>query len=274
MTTDRNPQAEQMADESMVRNLAAQAEALWPQERKLLAFDELPADARVLDVGCGSGEAIARLAQELPDARFLGIDLHEPHLAIARERLARLGDRVEFRTGDAFELALEDASFDLVLCRHMLQAVPRVEQVLGEMQRVTKPGGRLHLVAEDYAMIHFDPADAALEQFFLDGPCTFARKTGTDLLSGRKMPHLLRSLGLEDVRMDYATLDTERVPRETLAAVFAAWGDGYTDCIASETRLSLEEVRQAFDQMVSAVLDPAGYAVWHVPVVSARKPRG
>jgi len=49
---DRNPQAKQMADESMVRNLRAQAEALWPQEQAVFAGHGMP--STILDIGCGT----------------------------------------------------------------------------------------------------------------------------------------------------------------------------------------------------------------------------
>ena len=61
--TDRNPQADMMADESMVRTLATQAEAIWPQEEPLFARYRLPDQARILDVGCGTGEVSARIAR-------------------------------------------------------------------------------------------------------------------------------------------------------------------------------------------------------------------
>lgn len=57
-----SPQAREMADESMVRNLAAQAEAIWPQEEALVMRYVLPARAEVLDVGCGTAEIVSRLA--------------------------------------------------------------------------------------------------------------------------------------------------------------------------------------------------------------------
>ena len=60
--TDLNPQAKQMADESMVRNLAAQAQAIWPQEAPLFRRYTLPASPRILDAGCGTGEGASRLA--------------------------------------------------------------------------------------------------------------------------------------------------------------------------------------------------------------------
>ena len=70
-----NPQGAQMADESMIRTLAAQIEAIWPQEKSLLNFYRLPRNARVLDVGAGTGEFSARVAALLPESQVLGVEL-------------------------------------------------------------------------------------------------------------------------------------------------------------------------------------------------------
>src|SRR5215216_3763947 len=48
MPDDLNPQAKEMADESMVRNLAAQADAIWPQEQPLFLRYALPAEPNIL----------------------------------------------------------------------------------------------------------------------------------------------------------------------------------------------------------------------------------
>ncbi|MGH9575296.1 MAG: class I SAM-dependent methyltransferase, partial [Candidatus Acidiferrales bacterium] len=87
--TDLNPQAKQMADESMVRNLEAQARAIWPQEIPLLRRYELPDDARILDAGCGTGEGASRLAELFPRASMLGVDIIDAHLELARSRYAK-----------------------------------------------------------------------------------------------------------------------------------------------------------------------------------------
>jgi SAM-dependent methyltransferase len=272
MVTDRNPQAEQMADESMVRNLAAQAECIWPQERELVRAYGLAPDARVLDVGCGTGEITLRLAEELPEATLVGVDVHADHLVPARERARPFKERVEFREGDAFELDFADDTFDLAVCRHLLQAIPDPERVTAEMARVTRPGGHLHLVAEDYGMMHFAPVDLDTDRFWQDGPITFAERTGSDLRSGRKLFTALSRQGLADVRVDYVTVDTVRCPREAFARIWVAWRDGYADAIAENTRFSLEEVRAHFDTMIEAIRREDGYGVWHLPVVSARVP--
>src|SRR5439155_25717124 len=84
--TDLNPQARQMADESMVRNLEAQARAIWPQEVELIRRYALPDTIRILDAGCGTGEAASRLAELFPRARVLGVDIIDDHLELARSR--------------------------------------------------------------------------------------------------------------------------------------------------------------------------------------------
>ena len=81
---DSNPQAEQMGDESMLRTLSHQAAAIWPQERALFDRYALAGDVSILDLGCGSGEITRRLAERLPRARLLGIDILEGNLAHAR----------------------------------------------------------------------------------------------------------------------------------------------------------------------------------------------
>lgn len=259
-----------MAHESMVRNLAAQAEAIWPQELPLLRRYALPDAPHLLDLGCGTGEFTWRAAEELTAARLCGIDVHEPHLEIARERCAAFGDRVRFRQGDAFALDFEDDTFDLAACRHMLQAVPEPERVLAEMKRVTRSGGWLHLVAEDYGMIHFHPTEHDIDAFFHEGPSVFAERTGSDLLNGRKVPGMLQRLGLEEIGLDYLVIDTLRVERETMRTVFRAWRDGYADGIAEHSDLDAGHVRACFETMLDCLRNPEGYAVWLLPVVRGR----
>ena len=79
--TDLNPQREQMADESMVRNLDAQARAIWPQEAPLFSRYGLAPDIRILDAGCGTGEISSRLAEMYPKAQVLVVDVLDNHLA-------------------------------------------------------------------------------------------------------------------------------------------------------------------------------------------------
>src|SRR5437763_15065010 len=119
MADNLNPQAKEMADESMVRNLAAQADAIWPQEQPLFQRYSLPAEPVILDAGCGTCEISLRLAGILPRARLLGVDVIDDHLERARVRCAALGARTRFENRSIFDLGLAGGTFDLVVCRHV-----------------------------------------------------------------------------------------------------------------------------------------------------------
>lgn len=266
-----SPQAQQMADESMVRNLAAQAIAIWPQEEPI--FDRHPlADSAVLDVGCGTGEITARLAEKFPHATFVGIDLEESHLERARARCAAFGSRVRFEVADALSLPFDDGTFDLVVCRHVLQAVSDAAGVLAEIRRVLRPGGRMHLIAEDYGMLWCHPTALDSDGFWQRLPPRFAAAVGCDLHVGRKTYTLLHDLGMSDIAVDYVVVDTLRVEREIFAQIWEAWRDGYTDGIVEHCGVSREEVEQRWREMIDCTRDPRGYALWQVPVWTARSP--
>jgi ubiquinone/menaquinone biosynthesis C-methylase UbiE len=94
---------------------------------------DLARGAEVLEVGCGTGLILARLA---PIAvRVAGVDLSEGMLSRARAR----GFAVE--QADATRLPYPDASFDLAVCFKVLPHVPAAREAVAEMARVVRPGG-------------------------------------------------------------------------------------------------------------------------------------
>ena len=145
--------------------------------------------------------------------------------------------------------------------------------MIAELVRVTRLGGYLHLIPEDYGMLHFqrgaslDPTD-----FWSVVPKAFAAGTGTDLFIGRNIFGILAGMKLEEITVDYIVVDTLRAPRETFATIIASWRDGYADSIGELTPITKESAVAYFDQMIANILDPSGYAVWMVPVASARVP--
>jgi len=222
-------------------------------------------------VGCGTGEGASRLAEFFPRAEVLGVDVLDVSLERARARHRHLAPRLRFENQSAFELREPGDRYDLTVNRHMLHSVPRADRVIAELVRVTRPGGRLHIIPEDYGMLHFarvapDPRD------FWHEAAVFGDSTGTDLFIGRHIYGLLADLHLTAISIDYVIVDTLRVPRETFAGIITAWRDGYSEAAARVTRWSEPEVRAYFDRMIANIRDPRGYAVWMVPVVSAIVP--
>jgi ubiquinone/menaquinone biosynthesis C-methylase UbiE len=271
MPIDHNPQAEQMGDESMERNLAFQAQAIWPQEQILFDRYGLSGRFEILDLGCGTGEITRRLAERYPDARITGVDILEGNLVVARRASTAFGERVHYMAGDAFALELAEASFDLVVCRHMSQAVPGFARVLEGIGRVLRPGGWLHLLSEDYAMLHFPHAPHDPDHFWQDTVLPYLASIGCDGRIGRHSPELLAARGYEALAVDYVVVDTLRVPRPAFAGIIRAWRDGYVDALATASGRTAAAVRADFDAMAAAIETPPQYAVWQVPVVSGRR---
>jgi len=271
MAIDHNPQAEQMGDESMERNLAFQAQAIWPQEQALFDRYGLSGRFEILDLGCGTGEITRRLATRYPDARITGIDILEGNLAIARRASTAFGERIRYASGDAFALALADTAFDLVVCRHMSQAVPGFARVLGEIDRVLKRGGWLHLLSEDYAMLRMPRGVRDPDAFWVGTVLPFLEGQGCDGRIGRHSPTLLAEHGYADIAADYVVVDTLRVPRAVFAGILTAWRDGYVAPLAAASGRDPADVRADFDAMIADIATPPRYAVWHVPVISGRR---
>jgi len=270
--TDLNPQAKQMADESMVRNLAAQARAIWPQEVPLLQRYALPEAPAILDAGCGTGEGAWRLAELFERASVLGVDIIDAHLELARSRHARFGSRLRFEHQSVFGLEAAPESFDLTVCRHVIHAIPHADRVIAELKRVTRRGGYLHLIAEDYGMLHFQSGTPDPRDFWHVVPAAFGAATQTDLFIGRNTFGILASMGLEAITVDYVVVDTVRVPRATFASILEAWRDGYADVVGEMTPVARDAALAYFQQMIANIRDPKGYAVWMVPVLSAQVP--
>ncbi len=101
---------------------------------------------RILEVGVGTGISLPDYS---PSTRLCGVDISEPMLRKAQERVAELGLRnVEgLWVMDAEHLSFPDASFDVVVAQYVITTVPNPETTLDEFARVLKPGGEIVLVS-------------------------------------------------------------------------------------------------------------------------------
>jgi ubiquinone/menaquinone biosynthesis C-methylase UbiE len=123
-----------------------------PQQRAMrgafLQEVPFPHDARVLDVGCGTG-VLTRVLAGWPDvASVVGVD---PAPALLEKARRGAPANASFREGDGRSLPFEDAMFDVVASDSMLSHVPGAERAVAEAFRVLAAGGCLAVFDGDYA---------------------------------------------------------------------------------------------------------------------------
>jgi phosphatidylethanolamine/phosphatidyl-N-methylethanolamine N-methyltransferase len=101
---------------------------------------------RILEVGVGTGLSLPHYSNV---NRICGVDISEPMLLKAKERVAALNlTHVEgLWVMDAERLAFADASFDVIVAQYVVTTVPNPEGTLDEFARVLKPGGEIVLVS-------------------------------------------------------------------------------------------------------------------------------
>ncbi|MFD9697446.1 class I SAM-dependent methyltransferase [Lentzea sp. NPDC059081] len=102
------------------------------------------ANAAVVDLGCGTGSLAVLLAQAGHDVSAL--DFSARMVEAAAAKASKAGVRVDLVTGDAAHPPYEEASFDVVLARHVLWALPDPAAAVGRWTRLLRPGGVLVLV--------------------------------------------------------------------------------------------------------------------------------
>jgi ubiquinone/menaquinone biosynthesis C-methylase UbiE len=109
-------------------------------------------DLTILDVGCGGGRTVDRLASIATRGKVYGVDYSEASVATARETNQRAiaEGRVDIEQASVSQLPFPDATFDLVTAVETHYYWPDLPRDVREVMRVLKRGGRFLIIAETY----------------------------------------------------------------------------------------------------------------------------
>jgi ubiquinone/menaquinone biosynthesis C-methylase UbiE len=97
---------------------------------------------RCVDVACGTGEIIFKLASQFPDIEFIGTDFSEAMLRVARVKCSMLPN-TQFVLANVQELPFEHDAFDLSICTDALHHFSSPAESFAEIRRITKKGGHV-----------------------------------------------------------------------------------------------------------------------------------
>jgi SAM-dependent methyltransferase len=152
----------------------------------------------VADVGCGNGFDLRQIVPQGRCRRAIGLDLSAGMLRSLEE--LRQSGGLSLIQADAQRLPLPDGSVDVAMAMHMLYHVPDIPAALGELRRITKPGGTVLASTNSSASLSeiHDLLDAAVSSQ-LDRPVqampalSFTMQSGSAMLSRQFSTVTLRS---------------------------------------------------------------------------------
>ena len=159
-----------------------------------LAQIDLRAGDTVLDIGCGGGNTLARMAQRVTEGHLVGIDYAETSVEASRAFNAGLieAGRMEILHGSVEHLPFADGHFDAVVTVESFYFWPSPEESLKEVARVIRRGGTFLLLAEIYGRDDLpEGIRAKVAEYSLTNP------------TPEEFERLFRAAGFSDVTMAF-----------------------------------------------------------------------
>lgn len=109
-------------------------------------FPELPENATILDLGCGTGKQLSSLQQKYPNSTIIGMDMSTDMLKKAK---SKYGSKVKLRNQYYMENSFSDSKLDLVVCSYSLTMLEDKTEKISSIKRHLKDSGYLVIVDFD-----------------------------------------------------------------------------------------------------------------------------
>jgi SAM-dependent methyltransferase len=172
--------------------LALMSQLLDPVHRRCLDRLGIGPGMRTLEVGCGNGSVSAWLASRVsPGGHAVAVDLD---LSLAEPG----GPDMEYRQADILAGPVEPAGFDLATARAVLHHIADPAAAVANIIASVRPGGEVLLIEPDFLPVSM--AEPAQIRAFCRGWLNWSRDQGIDYFIGRRLPPMLASRGLSEVR--------------------------------------------------------------------------
>jgi len=248
------------------RDAAGEVARLREQRRVLAAAEDaalrqvgFPEGGLALDLGCGPGFVAQGLRASRPGLRVVGADIDRQALALARPLttvLAAAGEALPFR----------DGAFDGAYARFVLRYLPAPERALGELVRVTRPGGAVFVLDsdQDALVLHPQPAGFAATVRARDRSL---RRRGADPTFARRLVELLSCQPLEGITGRTLDVSTLAIGADAFASlVLAPFAEAIDEDLMTEA-----EVKEAAAAIRAWGARPGAFGMTTVVLVCGRR---
>jgi len=223
---------------------------------------------QILDLGSGPGITTMLLARHFPDSRIIGVEpdqeLRSSALSMAQQQNL---DRCVFLEGTAQKIPLPDQGMDFSYARLLFQHIPDPMDCLGEMKRVTRPGGIVCVLDVDDGTIFIHPE--SLEWQGVEKRVASAQaRFGGDRHVGRKLLSYMQATGFSQVQVDIVPVTTQMLGPELFFDIVFGFKQQHLKRV-NDWDLSTQK---AFTRIRDALMKPGAFASENIFVAHATVP--
>jgi ubiquinone/menaquinone biosynthesis C-methylase UbiE len=217
---------------------------------------------RILDVGCGRGKTQVHLSRlRLTQVQLFAVDLVIERVQAALTTARSHNIRAGFAAADACALPFPDGTFDSTFTVAVLQHISDVSRAVGELARVTRPGGRVVAVEPDNAARYFysssdsgGRAYVAAGQFF--NALSRVRGDATDPSVGPRLPSLFAAHGIEPLSVHLFPVSRAQVGAPA-DAVWAARRTAVEEAAGRAPDEAIKRLGQDYNKMLDRYAEDA-----------------
>ena len=183
----------------------------WKKKAAGVLCGSLPEGAKILDIGCGTGDMLLCFAKERHDCVLTGLDFSPNMLKVAKKRLKEVPD-VKLIRGNALDLPFKDNSYDGVSISFALRNTADYRKALSEAFRVLKSGGCFvcidSFVPENRLVKPFYELYFSILMPLLGGGIKklkqyrWLKRSTADFISAGELAKMMKSVGFTEIRAE------------------------------------------------------------------------
>lgn len=198
--------------DSELQRLQAQALLSWEKEARTLTWFGLQNGMSILELGSGPGFITEQLLNLLPNSSLTAVEIDPVLLKRAKQYLrGKASDRLRIIEASVMDNKLPDNSFDFAVARFLFQHLSNPVEVVKEVLRILKPGGKLVIIDTDDDIFGIiDPPIPELPiQLFMEKGRQLQAAQGGNRLIGRRLWRILKAAGFQNLDLEVVTCHSD-----------------------------------------------------------------
>lgn len=182
---------------------------------------EFTASDTVCEIGCGPGVNLW-IAQKAKHGKFIGIDIQKAQIDASIHKAQQLGlKNVEFYCANSNPIPLQDNSVDMVFCRLVLIHLVNPEDIIAEMYRIIKPGGKIILIEPDVK--HYYTTKPYLQKCY-QARCRYSYCAGRGSIDiTQNLNPLLQKINVKEIKSVKHEIHVTGKEKEKMSQLLSNW---------------------------------------------------